>query len=169
MHWLHRFASEPADRVFTAATWLGEPRVLLPVFVLVALAMAGLGLYRDGLITAALGVFAGTLAVALKHVVFRARPPFWRTIEPSDPYSFPSGHAVLSLVFYGWLAYLCAGESIPGRGGAFAAAALLIAAIGISRVYLGLHWPSDVLASWAIGAAILAVGVLARRREKDAR
>jgi undecaprenyl-diphosphatase len=69
--------------------------------------------------------------------------------------SFPSGHSTLSAATFLTLAMLIASLE-PNRGTkhlVFALAALLVLGIGFSRVYLGVHWPSDVLAGWCLGAA----------------
>jgi membrane-associated phospholipid phosphatase len=72
-------------------------------------------------------------------------------------YSFPSGHALYSLCFYGVLASLLAAHAPPGAApiGIYVAAALLIAGIGLSRVYLGVHYPSDVIAGYLAAAFVI--------------
>ncbi len=75
---------------------------------------------------------------------------------PGD-YSFPSGHSVAGLLLYGVLAFLLV-RSLRSRGARIAviiAAAVLIGSIGLSRVYLGVHWPSDVLGAWLLAGAWL--------------
>lgn len=88
----------------------------------------------------------------LKHIFHRTRPDIARLVDVSG-YSFPSGHAMVSFAFYGMLAYLM-WENIKLRGLKYFFAllfALLVLAIGISRIYLGVHYPSDVLAGFAAG------------------
>ncbi len=75
---------------------------------------------------------------------------------PGD-YSFPSGHSFAGLLLYGVLAFLLV-RSLQSRGARIAviiAAAVLIGSIGLSRVYLGVHWPSDVLGAWLLAGAWL--------------
>jgi undecaprenyl-diphosphatase len=115
---------------------------------------------------------AGTLDGMLKLVFHRPRPDPFFVAKPST-YSFPSGHALISLCFYG----LVAGTFSSSLGDKWqrvllwTAAALLIALIGLSRVYLGVHWPSDVLAGYAaaliwMGAVrVLALNLQERRRK----
>ena len=96
---------------------------------------------------------ATIINVLLKVTFKRTRPAsFFGTPIPSS-FSFPSGHALLALCFYGILAYLIAlrWNNLPVRCTAWSAAVLLALAIGLSRIYLGVHYPSDVIASYAAG------------------
>lgn len=88
----------------------------------------------------------------LKHIFHRTRPNIARLVEVSG-YSFPSGHAMVSLAFYGMLAYLIWINIKSSTLRYFIALFffLLVFAIGISRIYLGAHYPSDVLAGFAAG------------------
>ncbi|MGQ0457025.1 MAG: phosphatase PAP2 family protein [Hyphomicrobium sp.] len=128
------------------------------VLSLVVLGVAGF-LAATGRRIAAMRVFAisfsGWLAMnAVKLIVQRPRPdlvPHGAEVYAS---SFPSGHAMSSAVVYLTLAgALAQATSDPrARAYAFGLASALIALIGVSRVYLGVHWPSDVLGGWALGA-----------------
>jgi undecaprenyl-diphosphatase len=107
------------------------------------------------------GIFAATVALAfvssegLKNLYDRPRP----ALVPHGSYvysaSFPSGHSTLSAAVYLTLAMLIASlESNRGiKRMVFALAGVLVLAIGFSRIYLAVHWPSDVLAGWCLGAA----------------
>ena len=118
------------------------------------------------------GILAGTVLLAdisseaLKQLYGRPRPD----LVPHGSYvysaSFPSGHSTLSAATFLTLAMLIASLE-PNRGTkimVFALAMLLVLAIGVSRVYLGVHWPSDVLAGWCLGGgwALAAWTVLAK-------
>jgi undecaprenyl-diphosphatase len=88
----------------------------------------------------------------LKLVFHRARPvPFFGT-DPAS-YSFPSGHAMSSLCFYGVLAGLISAQihSLRARILIWIASVVLIAGIGLSRIYLGVHYPTDVIAGYLAG------------------
>jgi membrane-associated phospholipid phosphatase len=91
------------------------------------------------------------LSESLKQIFQRARPPLpW--LGSAAGYSFPSGHSLISLVLYGILAYLLF-QNIKDRAWRIRTTLLLILLpllIGISRIYLGVHYPSDVLAGWAL-------------------
>ncbi len=96
---------------------------------------------------------ATILNVLLKITIRRIRPvSFFDTPLPAS-FSFPSGHALLALCFYGILAYLIAlrWNNLAVRCTAWSAAVLLALLIGLSRIYLGVHYPSDVIASYAAG------------------
>jgi len=109
-----------------------------------------------------LGVAA--LDVALKHAFHRSRPVAFFGATPSS-YSFPSGHALGSLCFYGILAAILAARA-RGRGAKFCvwmAAVVLVGMIGLSRIYLGVHYPSDVIAGYSAAAVwVGAVGFFDR-------
>jgi undecaprenyl-diphosphatase len=98
-------------------------------------------------VTAA-GIFG--LTVVFKAALGRARPPLAQAVAAADGYGFPSGHA--------WLCSLRM-RSWRGRIAVWAAAAMLAALVGISRVYLGVHWVSDVIGGWIFGILWMAVVV----------
>ena len=94
----------------------------------------------------------------LKHLFHRARPVIHRLIEERG-YSFPSGHSMMSVTFYGILAVLL-WRHIPNRTGRnllVLVAALLVVAVGTSRIYLGVHYPSDVLGGYLVSGFWLSV------------
>lgn len=97
---------------------------------------------------------SGALVMSLLKAWFgRARPTVIEHWTSSGSASFPSGHAANSAIIYLSTAVLVAGLA-PSRSSRIyvaAAAVLLVMSIGISRLYLGVHWPSDVLAGWAFG------------------
>ena len=92
----------------------------------------------------------------IKFAVHRDRPTLL-PIEEASFYSFPSGHSMNSLVFYGLLAYFAFHYTRNRKLGfaAYTAAAVMVAAIGFSRVYLGAHYPTDVLAGFLAGICVL--------------
>jgi undecaprenyl-diphosphatase len=152
------------------ATALGTWRALT------AVAIAGAALFwlrGDG--RAARILIAATLGAALvenllKVAVRRPRPePYFGTPLPAS-YAFPSGHALDSLVVYGTLAVLVARhiERRAARLWLLFGLVVLVGLIGVSRIYLGVHWPTDVLGGWVVGAAWLALVVAFTRRRANA-
>jgi undecaprenyl-diphosphatase len=116
------------------------------------------------------------LNVALKHIFRRARPTLEDPLLTLSTYSFPSGHTAAATVFYGLLAcYLVRRvHGWPARTAVMAACVLMVMLVALSRMYLGVHYLSDVLAAAAEGAAwlaicITAVSTLQRRRIARAR
>lgn len=115
------------------------------------------------------------LNVALKHLFRRARPTLEDPLLTLSTYSFPSGHTAAATIFYGLLAcYLVRRvESRPARAAIVAACTLMVMLVALSRMYLGVHYLSDVLAAAAEGAAwlalcITAISTLQRRRANRA-
>jgi len=143
--WLRRAAAD--------LTALGSGTVL----TLAVAAAAGLLAVRRLWLTAGAAVLAaasGGLAVELlKGHVARARPTLVPHLVQVSSYSFPSAHAANAAVVWLTLAALASQvtPSAAARAYILTGAALLVAAIGASRVYLGVHWPSDVLAGWGLG------------------
>ena len=106
----------------------------------------------------------------LKELVGRARPDLWLTGPEPSGLSFPSGHATFAMVFGGILIVLVgeAVSSAPARRAIQLFLILLILAIGASRVYLGVHWPSDVVGGYLFGGAAL-LGLVYLRNVMSAR
>jgi membrane-associated phospholipid phosphatase len=156
---LRFFTDHRSDLVIRAARIVTD---LGGVFVLALIAIAaGLFLWYRGvpLVAAAAPAFAlgvgATLADIGKQVVDRARPAVGlRLITEGEP-SFPSGHATDSAAVFLTLGLVLAVFVLRrplARLATVAASGLLVAAIGVTRLVLGVHWPTDVLAGWALGA-----------------
>ena len=112
---------------------------------------------RFGLLGVVLSSVVGgtSLSLLLKHLFHRPRPEVVPHLTDIASSSFPSGHSMLSSVVYLTLAALLA-RAVPDLGTKvylFALASALVLLIGFSRVYLGVHYPTDVLAGWGIGSA----------------
>lgn len=141
-----------------ALSTLGSQAVLTPLAGVVAFAL----LARRRFVPATLLLAAWGGAILLysltKHVVHRPRPPsdIWLT-DVGGSTSFPSGHAVQSLATFFALALVGGAWLSSLRGPGRVVALVLAAGVGWSRVYLGVHWTSDVLAGWLIAAAWIAV------------
>lgn len=95
----------------------------------------------------------------------RERPDILRLI-PIDGYSFPSGHSIISVSFYGYLMTYFIEHS--KKNILFLPGVFFILGIGFSRIYLGVHYFSDVLAGYSLGALTLEIGSLLRRKDKKA-
>src|SRR5712691_7896729 len=93
----------------------------------------------------------------IKTAFARQRPDLINALIPAQGYSFPSGHAFVAFAFYGFATFLLAerAQSWSRRVLVVFVGLLVIFMVGFSRIYLGVHWPSDVLASLALGGAWL--------------
>jgi undecaprenyl-diphosphatase len=145
---------------FVAITSLANAGVVWAVATVLVLVLVFARRWSSvGLVLLAVG-FGTLFGSVVKLEVARPRPPLANMLVPlPSGYSFPSGHALAGLELYGVLAFLAVRElrSRWLRVLVVSAAALVVALIGLSRVYLGVHWPSDVLASWLLGGAWLAL------------
>lgn len=157
-NWVHQFASPGLTVLMKVFSMLGA-QILALVLVAAFVIFARLRWKRAALWLAIAMAGALVLEAALKYAYHRIRPQAYFIPEP-DSYSFPSGHALTSFCFYGVLAGLIADriKSLSWRITVWTAATLLVIAIGLSRIYLGVHYPSDVLAGYL--AAIVWVGTI---------
>jgi len=137
-------------------TALGGFTVLALVTILATALLVLHGRRRQALVFAASVILAQAASEGLKQFIARPRPELVAHFDLVYSASFPSGHAMMSPVVYLTLATVLASQSkrLSVRVTLLSCAALLVGAIGISRVYLGVHWPTDVLAGWALGSAI---------------
>jgi undecaprenyl-diphosphatase len=156
--WVHQSASTGMTRAMHAISLLGY-EVLIFEVVIAFIVFAALRWKRAALWLAIAMIGSVLLDAALKYAYHRVRPEAFFG-SPAKYYSFPSGHALSSLCFYGVLAGLLSAraKSVWLRVGIWVLAATLVVAIGISRIYLGVHYPSDVLAGYL--AATVWVGAV---------
>lgn len=100
-----------------------------------------------------LGSWVGVMIPLLKNIFDRERPALWETIVEPSLQSFPSGHALASSAIFLMIAYHWRRRNPSWSALGYSIAIGLILLIGVGRVYLGVHWPTDVLAGWVIGSA----------------
>jgi membrane-associated phospholipid phosphatase len=159
--WLHSRWGPANDQIMLAFTTLGDPIVVVTFIVLAAFGLWWIGRWIDaaGMVLATAG--AGLLNEALKLTFQRVRPSLFPGPFHLTSYSFPSGHAMGSLACYGILAFvlirLVRDQWMKRLVGL--AAALLILGVGLSRVYFGVHYPTDVLGGYIAGAVWLAITI----------
>jgi undecaprenyl-diphosphatase len=139
----------------TDVTSLGSITVLTIIVVLVCGLVLSLRRVREAAFLLAASAGGIALTGLLKDVFQRDRPPLILHLVPAVNASFPSGHATLSATVYLTLGALIAhfAQRRRVRVYALSAAVILAVVVGMSRVYLGVHWPTDVLAGWCVGAA----------------
>ena len=156
LRFAHDMASAGFDRVFVAMSALGYAWGVVPADVLLVLALAWRRRFREGLFAGIAIIGSLLLNVTAKHVFARTRPDLWTSIAPETTYSFPSGHAMGSITLAWVVVLLC--WHTRWRWPATGIAVGFTAMVGLSRVYLGVHYPSDILAGWA-AASTWTVGV----------
>jgi undecaprenyl-diphosphatase len=119
--------------------------------------------YRRAVLVGVAMAGAAFLNVVLKAVFERARPDLWDKLVHESSYSFPSGHSMMSAAL--GLALVVALWNSRWRWWAVGLAALYIPFIGLTRLYLGVHYPTDVVAGWLVsGAWVMAVALLMRSK-----
>lgn len=154
--WLQTRATDAGSILFTWVSWLGD--TALPGLVLAAVIIL---IYRRRWTAAATVVIASIGAplidAVLKRVFQRGRPEDAIEFITGTTWSFPSGHAMSSLVGYSVVAYfrLEREEHPHRRRGIVIATCLIIAAVGFSRLYLGVHFLSDIAGGWLAGGVWL--------------
>jgi membrane-associated phospholipid phosphatase len=175
-NWLHLHARQGGllrDVLLLITHIHSTPGILIMAFC------AALWVYRSGHRYWTMAVIASVpggmlLNVALKHTFERARPHFDEPIVTLTTYSFPSGHTMAATVLYGVLACYFArrAHTWPGRVLPFVLAALMIGAVAFSRMYLGAHYLTDILAALTEGCGWLAIcisGTATLNRRRRAR
>lgn len=146
-----------ARPVMIAATIMGQPAVL---FVLLIIFMGYMYVLKEYTLIKVGGIAAGLLFVSpmFKLLFQRARPDqlIYATYKQPSSYSFPSGHAYCTALVFGLFAYLAITRlSSPYSILVPVNLLVLTIVIGISRIYLGSHYPSDVVAGWILGLVVL--------------
>jgi membrane-associated phospholipid phosphatase len=149
--WLHQFANSRLDSLMLTITRLGNPDIVV-IVVIATLVILWWRRYRqEAKIFAIACLGALILNTELKLVFAKIRPQLWTALITEGSYSFPSGHALGSLVLYGFIAYLLATHRPRYSYLIYSLAVVLIGAIGLSRLYLGVHWPTDIIAGYGVG------------------
>lgn len=162
LQYAHGLSRASLDFLFGLISKLGYQWGVVPFDIALVLALTVLRRFREASFAALALGGSGLLNIAAKQFFARERPSLWESIAPEHNYSFPSGHAMGSMTLAAVLILLC----WPTRW-RWAAIVLMIpftVLVGFSRLYLGVHYPSDILAGWAVATAwVVAVYLLAYR------
>ncbi|WP_280459804.1 phosphatase PAP2 family protein [Nocardia carnea] len=164
--WFLGVRDDPLTTGAVVITHAGGSAVM---WVLALAACAGLlwrGRRTDAALVAGVGAAAAVLVPVAKNLIGRDRPPLDGRLVTVDSPAFPSGHSTGVAAVIGALAVLCYlrfGHRIAARI-TVVLAAVFVGLVGLSRVYLGVHWATDVLAGWSLGALLVLLGVLIHRR-----
>lgn len=145
--------------LFNLVTLLGNTLLVIGIagVVSVILFFKSDKFYIAGLATTLLG--AATSAYLIKDIVGRARPGGLIPSMLETSFSFPSGHATAAIALYGFIAFLLCRHYSGKARTIVAAASIVIVVIGFSRLYLGVHFPSDVVAGYLVGGWWLLAGM----------
>ncbi len=163
LNWLNAIASPGLTAVMLAITTAGS--VWFVVLVAGLLALLWYRRHRADLTAIVVSATAGAaLNELLKAIFARPRPTLHPALTTAAGWSFPSGHSTTALAFYGMLAYLLAQRLPRGRRWLiYLPGAVFVVLVGLSRNYLGVHYPSDVLAAYAVTSPIVVAIIYAHR------
>jgi undecaprenyl-diphosphatase len=168
--WFSNHHSTFGNSLMEFFTHLGDARTAVSVVILAVILFFLAGRRRTATILLLVSLLGLGISQSLKYGVKRERPEVaWKLIERPHSPSFPSGHSLTSMTIYGSLALLTS-RSLRRRA---AQTSILVAGftlplmIGISRPYLGVHYPSDVLAGWTMGLGCVLIALFADQRWGD--
>jgi undecaprenyl-diphosphatase len=149
-----RHRKDARTTVADAVSALGSGGVLLPAAVVIGVAWRVAGRTWRPLALLLAAYLGATIIVHVdKWLVDRARPPVTLAVRQFSQMAFPSGHSAQAAATWGVLAALVVARLKPGRARTvvIAVAAVVIAGVGLTRLYLGAHWFTDVVAGWLLG------------------
>jgi membrane-associated phospholipid phosphatase len=167
---LHEHTTAAGIDLFKVVTWFGSPALWL-----INLGAGAYLIWRarwTDLITGLAAIGGGKLVnILLKDLFNRARPIWNGVIITESSPAFPSGHAMMSLVTYGFLVIVLwrVTQNRPARAALIGGAAVLVGLIGFSRVYLGVHYPTDILGGYAMGGAWLSLCLIGKIKVESSR
>jgi len=150
LEWLHAHHALLLDQLALLFSRLGYQYGVIPFDIALVAWLLFRHHRRDALFATMAFVGSAVLNVAAKHHYGRARPSLWESLAPETTFSFPSGHAMGSMTLAAVLVFLA--WNTRWRWMVAIAASVFVLMVGASRLYLGVHYPSDVLAGW--GAAL---------------
>ncbi len=148
------------NRWFQWVTALGNPDFLLILNLLFCLYLLIQNQWKKSLFFAIMGSAGVEFNFFLKAIFSRERPELWGPIIEVKHMSYPSGHAMDSILIYGLICYYLMTQFKPWRSTILTLTSILVLVIGMSRLYLGVHWPTDILAGYLAGFVWLMISIL---------
>lgn len=151
LRWAEGWHSPQADHVFLWISAIGYQWGVVPFDIALVALLAVLRKPREAAFAGIALAGSGLLNMAAKNYFGRARPSLWESISPETSFSFPSGHAMGSMTLATVLVLLA--WPTRWRWWVLGLMLVLVPMVGASRIYLGVHYPSDILAGWAAALA----------------
>ncbi len=151
------FKSMEAAKALLFFTYLGNWQIIIGLSI-IAIIILGLLREKRKIVFLTMSLISGEIICFLfKLLIHRQRPDIKFSLIPENGYAFPSGHAIMSVIFYGMVGYfiykVC--KKLWQKLIVLFTFFIFIFLIGSSRIYLGVHWASDIIAGWLIGFSIL--------------
>ena len=148
LHWIHSYSNHIFDMVFLFFTTIGDVKYILPITFLILVYL----LYKKQHFNSMLLLF-GVSGAAISNIILKAlfhrdRPAFWHSLVTETGYSFPSGHAMMSSALI--LCIIAMLWNTRWKWTAVILGGITVGLIGISRLYMGVHYPTDVVAGWSV-------------------
>lgn len=148
---LHALSTPTLNHFFLLMTRLGYLWGVVPLDVFILMALVMRRRFRDGLFFGIAVMGSAMLNIVAKNYFARMRPDLWVSLKPETTYSFPSGHAMGSTTLGMAVILMC--WPTCWRWPVIVTSLIFVLLVGVSRVYLGVHYPSDILAGWAAAIA----------------
>ena len=171
---VHQLASPMVTAIMRGFSFIGSTIALTIATIFVVVRFAMQKWKREAILFALTMIGAGLLNITLKLAFKRPRPVPFFNLSPPESYSFPSGHSLTSAVFFGALAAILTAriKSSQVRAAIWIVSTVMFLLIGLSRIYLGVHYTTDVIAGfaaaliWILVVRFVEMGLVRRRRRK---
>lgn len=147
-------------------TLLGQKEVISPIILTLFIWLFYINRKRAAWHVLALGIVSAGSLYVTKHIIQLARP--WGILQSPETYSMPSGHATMSTCIYFGIAFLIAASVAKKRHWMiYSVAVFLVGIVCLSRLYLGAHWLTDIIAAWLLSIAVLSLIIISYRRKQE--
>ena len=155
---IHSCSNNIVDKFFIHFTHIGDT---VPVIIIACIIVILLKNWKDRFIVISNLLLTVGVNQALKHIIMRERPPLERRLIKQGGFSYPSGHSMASLCVYGVLMYFVI-TKVKNKKLKILLTSLLtlmIIMIGVSRIYVGVHYPTDVIGGYLLTIVILIINI----------